>query len=98
MNTNERVSLVQLQRKLNMEMKCPAGKNQVYVISRLKTNGRIKKEAPQVCLDCKIRSHLGWRKRVYLDFIQKACCGEHKRLCEAYVKFMARQRNRFMSP
>ena len=98
MKTNERLSLVQLQRKLNAEMRCPAGKNQVYVLSRMKTNGRIKKEAPQVCLDCKIRSYLGWRKRVYLDFIRKVCCGEHKRLCEAYIKFMARQRNPFMSP
>ena len=97
MKTNSRVSLLHLQRQLNQEMRCPAGKNQVYVLSRMKTNGRIKREAPQICLDCKIRSYLGWRKRVYLDFIQKVCCGEHKRMCEAYVKFMARQRNPFMS-
>lgn len=98
MKTNERVSLTQLQRKLNTEMRCPAGKNQVYVLSRMKTNGRIKREAPQVCLDCKIRSYLGWRKRVYLDFIRKVCCGHPKRMCEAYVKFMARQRYPLMRP
>ena len=96
--TTEQISLVQLERKLNDEMRCPAGKNQVYVLSRMKSNGRIKKEAPQVCLDCKIRSYLGWRKRVYLDFIQMACCGEHKRKCEAYVKFMASSRFPLMNP
>lgn len=98
MQTNEQISLLQLQRKLNDEMRCPAGKNQVYVLSRLKSNGRIKKEAPQVCLDCKIRNYLGWRKRVYLDFIQMVCCGEPKSKCEAYVKFMARSRFPFMNP
>ena len=98
MQTNEQVSLVQLQRKLNEEMRCPAGKNQVYVLSRLKTNGRIKKEAPQVCLDCKIRDFLGWRKRVYLDFIKMVCCGDSKRTCEAYTKFMARGRFPFIQP
>ena len=96
MKTNERVSLTQLQRKLNLEMRCPAGKNQVYVLSRMKTNGRIKREAPQVCIDCKIRNYLGWRKRVYLDFIRKVCCGDHKLMCEAYLKFMAHQRFPFM--
>lgn len=96
MNTNKRMSLLQLQRQLNEQMQCPAGKNQVVVLSRLRTNGRIKKEAPRVCLDCKIRSTLGWRKRVHQDFIQKVCCGDHKRMCEAYTKFMARQRNPFM--
>jgi hypothetical protein len=95
--TDERVSLAQLARKLNMEMRCPAGKNQAYVLSRLKTNGRIKKEAPQVCVDCKIRSYLGWRKRIYVDFIRLACCGDHKRLCEAYIKFMAGRRSPFIS-
>ena len=98
MNTYGKVSLVQLQKKLNQEMRCPAGQNQVYILSRLKTNGRIKKQAPQICLDCKIRSYLGWRKRVYYDFIRKACCGEYKRNCEAYVKFMAKRRNPFVSP
>jgi len=98
LKTNERISLLQLERKLNEEMRCPAGKNQVYILSRMKTNGRIKKEAPQICIDCKIRSYLGWRKRVYLDFIGKVCCGDHRRLCEAYVKFMVGRRVSFVSP
>lgn len=98
MNTNERISLIQLQKKLNQEMHCPAGQNQVFVLSRMKTNGRVKKEAPQVCLNCKIRSYLGWRKTVYLDFISKVCCGDYRRYCEAYVKFLARRRNPFVSP
>ena len=98
MTTNERVSLLQLERKLNEEMRCPAGKNQVYILSRMKTNGRIKREAPQICIDCKIRNYLGWRKRVYLDFIRKVCCGDQKTMCEAYIKFMAHQRFPFMSP
>jgi hypothetical protein len=93
-----RISLNQLQRKLNIEMHCPAGINQVYVISRMKTNGRVKREAPQICLDCKIRSYLGWRKKVYLDFISQICCGEYKRYCEAYQRFLARRRNPFVSP
>jgi hypothetical protein len=85
----EQISLLQLQQKLNAAMQCPAGKNQVYVLSQLKSNGRITKIAPQVCLDCKCRGYLGWRKRIDAEFIQKVCCGDPKRGCEAYQRTMS---------
>ena len=95
---DQKLSLYQLRRELNTCMRCPAGQNQVYVLSRMKSNGRLKKEAPQLAVDCKIRSFLGWKKKVYVDFIQKVCCGEYKNQCEAYVTFMARRRNSFLAP
>lgn len=94
----QQLSLSQQQRELNRCMKCPAGQNQVYVLSRLKSNGRLKKEAPQLALDCKIRSYLGWKKKVYVDFIRKVCCDDFKSNCEAYSTFMARRRNSFLAP
>jgi len=93
-----KVSLVQLQRELNKEMRCPAGQNQVYILTRMKTNGRIRKESPQVCLDCKIRSFLGWRKKVFQEYIEKVCTQDYKHRCEAYQTFMARRRNSFLVP
>jgi len=95
---DQKLSLYQLQRQFNRCMRCPAGQNQVYVLSRMKSNGRLKKEAPQLAIDCKIRSFLGWRKKVYFDFIRKVCCGEYKQQCEAYSTFMARRRNSFLAP
>lgn len=82
---------VRLKRELNEEMRCGIGKNQAYILSRLKTQGRIKKVAPQVCLDCKIRNFLGWRKRVYADYIKMVCCGDYEHTCEAYIMFMSRR-------
>ena len=95
---NTKQSLYQLQRELNLGIQCPAGQNQVYVLTRMKSNGRLKKEAPQLAIDCKIRSFLGWKKKVYRDFIRKVCCGEYKNQCEAYQTFMARRRNSFLAP
>jgi hypothetical protein len=95
---DQKLSLYQLQREVNQCMRCPAGQNQVYILSRMKSNGRLKKEAPQLAIDCKIRSFLGWKKKVYLDFIQKVCCGDYKIQCEAYATFMAKRRNSFMAP
>ncbi len=95
---DQKLSLYQLQRELNQCMRCPAGQNQVYVLSRMKSNGRLKKEAPQIAVDCKIRSFLGWKKKVYFDFIRKVCCGDYKTQCEAYATFMARRRNSFLAP
>jgi len=95
---DQKLSLYQLQRELNRCMRCPAGQNQVYMLSRMKSNGRLKKDAPQLALDCKIRAFLGWKKKVYFDYIQKVCCGDYHRQCEAYITFMARRRNSFMVP
>ena len=95
---DQKLSLYQLQRELNRCMRCPAGQNQVYVLTRMKSNGRLKKEAPQLALDCKIRSFLGWKKKVYHDFIRKVCCSDFKTGCEAWNTFMAKRRNSFFAP
>lgn len=89
-------SLSQLQRELNRCMRCPAGQNQVYILSRMRSNGRLLKESPRVALDCKIRSYLGWHKKVYEEGIRKVCCNDFERACEAYSTFMVRTRRNFM--
>lgn len=94
----ERQSLYMLARELNHTVRCPAAQNQVYVLSRMKSNGRLRKETPQVAIDCKVRSFLGWKKKVYEEFIRKVCCGDYKDQCEAWRTFMARRRNSFMAP
>lgn len=92
------LSLYGLRKTLNKYMRCPAGQNQLYVLSRMKSTGRLKKEAPMLALDCKIRSFLGWRKKVYYDFIRKVCCGDYKDQCEAWETFMARRKKSFLAP
>lgn len=83
-------SLSLRQAELNSQMHCPAGKGQAYVSSRMRTNGRVKKEAPGVCLDCKIRNFLGWTRRVKEETVRTVCCGEYTRTCEAWTTYMNR--------
>lgn len=76
----------ELEKKLNREMKCPAGRNQVYIRSLL--TGR-STTPPRVALKCPLRKDIGQTAEVFYDHIRSVCCGDHES-CEAWQKLKQR--------
>lgn len=60
-----------LERKLNRQMKCPAGKNQVYIRSLLTGQSTTR---PRIALKCPLRRDLGERPEVFYEHIRDVCC------------------------
>ncbi len=79
-------NLSELERRLNREMKCPAGKNQVFLRSLLTGNGTT---PPRVALKCSYRRDIGLRAEVFYEHIRDYCCGDPEK-CEAYRAFKQR--------
>jgi hypothetical protein len=79
-------NLSDLERGLNREMKCPAGKNQVYIRSLLTGSGTTK---PRIALKCHLRKDLGQTPEVYIEHIRSVCCTDPG-TCEAYRNFKDR--------
>jgi len=76
-------NLSMLERKLNKEMKCFAGRNQVYIQSMV-LGGRTSK--PRICLKCTLRAEYGLNREVYYEFIRDVCCRNPDE-CEAVKQF-----------
>jgi DNA-binding response OmpR family regulator len=76
-------NLNDLEQKLNREMKCFAGKNQVYLQSFIGSSTRSR---PRICLKCALRKEYDLSPDVYYEFVRHVCCGEPK-LCEAVQRF-----------
>jgi hypothetical protein len=75
-----------LQNDLNRKMKCPAGKNQVFLRSLL--TGRATTR-PRIALRCHLRKDIGLPGEVFCEHIRDVCCGNPDK-CEAYRRFKDR--------
>ncbi len=75
-----------LERKLNQEMVCPAGKNQVYLRSLMTGGGTTK---PRIVLKCHLRKDIDQPQEVFFEEIRALCCGDPTQ-CEAYQAFQKR--------
>lgn len=80
-------NLSDLETRLNREMKCFAGRNLVYLQSRIGVGTHVR---PRVSLKCPLRKEFGLNVHVYYEFIRDVCCRE-PRQCEAVQAFEARQ-------
>jgi len=79
-------NLSMLERKLNREMKCTAGKNQVYIRSLL-TGGSTTR--PRIALKCPLRRDIGETPEVYYEHIRDVCC-TNPEACPAWRAFKER--------
>ncbi len=75
-----------LERKLNREMKCTAGKNQVYIRSLLTG---MSTTPPRVALKCHLRRDIGLPAEVFYEHIRDVCCCDPDS-CPAWQKFKSR--------
>lgn len=82
----QRANLSELEKRLNAQMKCPAGKNQVYLRSLLTGRGTTQ---PRIALRCTYRRDVGMTPEVFYEHIRDVCCCDPEK-CEAYRAFKAR--------
>ena len=82
----QRTNLSDLERKLNAEMRCQAGKNQVFIRSLLTGTGTTQ---PRVMLKCPLRRDIGLKPDVFYEHIRDICCTDPEQ-CEAYRQFKER--------
>ncbi len=73
-------NLTVLQNRLNRDMQCPAGRNQVYVRSLLTGNGTTR---PRIALKCALRRAVKQSPEVFYEQIRDVCCANHEQ-CEAW--------------
>lgn len=79
-------NLSALERKLNAEMKCTAGKNQVFIRSLLTGTGTTR---PRIALKCPLRCDIGQKAEVFYEHIRDVCCCDPEQ-CEAWRAFKKR--------
>jgi hypothetical protein len=79
-------NLTVLEQQLNREMKCVAGRNQVYIRSVVNGSG---KTTPRIALKCSFRKEQGQTPDVYYEHIRDVCCCDPNE-CEAYRAFQKR--------
>ena len=81
-----RANLSVLEQKLNREMKCHAGRNQVYLRSLLTGRSTTR---PRIALKCHLRRDIGQTPEVFYEYIRDFCCRDPES-CEAYQNFANR--------
>jgi hypothetical protein len=69
-----------LQNQLNTDMKCPAGRNQVYVRSLLTGHSTTR---PRISLKCALRRDIRLSPDVFYEYIRDVCCSNPEE-CEAW--------------
>lgn len=79
-------SLSMIEKRLNGQMKCPAGKNQVYIRSLLTGRSTTK---PRIALKCPLRKDIGQIPEVFFEHIRDVCCNNPES-CEAWQKMKSR--------
>lgn len=79
-------NLTVLQHKLNREMKCFAGRNQVYLRSLLTGRSTTR---PRITLKCHLRKDVKLSTEVFYEHIRDVCCCNPED-CEAYRAFKKR--------
>ncbi len=75
-----------LERHLNREMKCTAGKNQVYIRSLLTGRSTTR---PRIALKCPLKRDIGQNPDVFYEEIRDVCCSDPGQ-CEAWRAFAKR--------
>lgn len=73
-------NLSEIEKRLNREMKCPAGRGQVYVRSLLTGTSTTR---PRIALKCHLRRDIGLTPDVFYEHIRDVCCCDHEQ-CEAW--------------
>ena len=81
-----RGNLSELQDKLNAEMQCHAGREQVFIRSLLTGTGTTQ---PRLILQCSLRRDIGQKPTVFYEHIRDVCCRDPEQ-CEAYRAFKER--------
>lgn len=79
-------NLSEIEKRLNREMKCPAGKNQVFIRSLVSPTGTTQ---PRIALKCHLRKDAGMTAEVFYEHIRDVCCANPDG-CPAYKKFKDR--------
>lgn len=79
-------NLTQMEKQLNRDMKCPAGKNQVFLRSLL-TGGSTTR--PRLMLKCHLRKDAGMKPEVFYEHIRDVCCCDPEQ-CEAWRQLKER--------
>ncbi len=77
-----------LEKQLNRHMKCPAGKNQVYIRALLTGQATTR---PRISLKCPLRRDIGLSPDVFYEHIRDVCCADPQQ-CQAWRAF----ENRFV--
>lgn len=75
-----------LEKNLNRSMKCPAGRNQVYIRSLIVQGGATK---PRIVLKCHLRKDIGQQGEVFYEHIRDVCCNDPEQ-CEAWKRLKDR--------
>jgi hypothetical protein len=87
-------SLTEEERRLNRAMRCPYGRNKVYIRSSLDGASRAALK-PVLALRCDIMAHVGQAAAgyniVFKEYIERFCCADCQR-CPAYQEFSKRRR------
>ena len=81
-------NLSDLEQRLNRQMVCFAGKNQVYLQAIILGNGQTTK--PRIALKCSLRKRYGHPPDVYYEYIRDVCCSDPS-VCPAYQEFNTRR-------
>ena len=79
-------NLSEIEKRFNREMKCPAGKNQVFIRSLVSATGTTQ---PRIALKCHLRKDAGMPAEVFFEHIRDVCCTNPDN-CPAYKKFKDR--------
>jgi hypothetical protein len=79
-------NLTDLQEKFDREMKCHAGKSQVFIRSLLTGTNTTQ---PRIALRCHLRKDIDLKPEVFYEHIRDICCGDPEQ-CEAYRDFRER--------
>lgn len=79
-------NLSDIERTFNRQMRCFAGKNQVFLQSLITGSH---KTQPRICLKCPLRKEFGYTERIYHDYIRDVCIADHE-ACPAVQQFQER--------
>ena len=75
-----------LERDLNRQMKCVAGKNQVYIRSLLTGSSTTR---PRIAMKCPLRRDIKEDPVIFYEHIRDTCCGAYEQ-CPAWQAFKAK--------
>ncbi|MCH7700100.1 MAG: hypothetical protein IID37_00300 [Planctomycetes bacterium] len=80
-------NISEVESTFNRQMKCFAGKNQVYLQALI--HGYNRTTRPRISLKCNLRRQYGQPPNVYYEYIRDVCCDDPG-ACPAYQEFRAR--------
>jgi hypothetical protein len=78
-------NLSKIERDINRAMKCPAGKNQVYIRYLLRPQGTTR---PRIALKCPHKAAIGEDSVVFYEHIKDFCTTHKQSDCPAWQNFL----------